>query len=246
MPSHRNRRIEMLVLGIETSGTRGSVALCRDEELVAEYVFEEGPRHARNIMVAVEEVLGRAAVAKSEIDAVAVSEGPGSFTGLRVGVTCAKTLAYLLGWQAVGVPSLEVMAQNVDPEKYGCAAISPLLDARRSFVYGTVFRWEGGRWTDTTGVMAGEPGQVLSRLPHGTLIFGSGVEAYHNVLVHAEGSVHELSLQVGPIGLAEGEAKHAAILGLRMLREGGGVPPMQLAPKYYRRTEAEEKQLGRK
>jgi len=231
----------MLVLGIETSGTRGSVALCRDEELLAEHVFEEGPRHARNIVVAVDDVVRSTGVAKSDIGAVAVSEGPGSFTGLRVGVTCAKTLAHLLRWQAVGVPSLEVMAQNVDPEHHGCATTCPLLDARRSFVYGTVFRWEGGRWRDTTGVMAGEPERVLERLPRGTLIFGSGVEAYPEVFVRGQVAAEELSLKVGAAALAQGSAKHVAVLGLRILREGGAVPPMELMPKYYRRTEAEEK-----
>lgn len=230
----------MLMLGIETSGNRGSVAVCRDEELLAERRLDEGPRHARSILVAVDDVARRAAVARSDLDAVAVSEGPGSFTGLRVGVTCAKTLAYLLGLDAVGVPSLEVMAQNVEAETCGCQSVCPLLDARRSFVYGTVLRWQDGRWRDATGVMAGPPGHVLTHIPRETLIFGSGVEAYPEVFVRSERAC-ELCLRIGPLELAEGKARHVAALGLRILRQSGPVPPMELTARYYRRTQPEEK-----
>ena len=228
-----------MIIGIETSGARGSVAILSEDQLLADHRFPEGRRHARDIMIAVDDLVRAAGVEKSEIGAVAVSQGPGSFTGLRVGVTCAKTLAYLLGWQAVGVSSLEVMAQNVDAVQHGCGAVCPLLDARRSFVYGTVFRWEDGRWRDLTGVMAGEPREVAERIPPGSLIFGSGVDAYADVFLSQQGR-----LRAGPCWLAEGKGEHAARLGLKALREGRAVPPMQLLAKYYRRTQAEEKLTG--
>jgi len=231
----------MLILGIETSGQRGSVALCRDEEVLEVLRFPKGGRHARDIMQAVERVVERARVSKDDVEAVAVSEGPGSFTGLRVGVTCAKTLAHVLGWQAVGVPSLEVLVENVDAEATGCAAACPLRDARRHFVYGTVFEHEGGRWVDRTGVMAGAPEEVLARIPAGALVFGSGVKAYPEVFEAARGA----RLRVGEDELAEGRAEHVARLGLARLREGKAAPPMQLLARYYRRTEAEEKLSGR-
>ncbi|MDP6108019.1 MAG: tRNA (adenosine(37)-N6)-threonylcarbamoyltransferase complex dimerization subunit type 1 TsaB, partial [Candidatus Brocadiia bacterium] len=132
------------MLGIETSGERGSVALLREDELLAEHRFAQGYRHARNIMAGVADVVRSAGVDRGEIDAVGVTDGPGSFTGLRVGVTCAKTLAWLLGLPAVGVPTLDVLAQNVRPEEHLDArgrpvrTVCPLLDARRGFVYGAV------------------------------------------------------------------------------------------------------------
>ena len=231
----------MLIIGLETSGSRGSVALCRDEEPLCEVRFEQGQRHARNIMVAVDEVVRRAGVSKSEIDAVAVSQGPGSFTGLRVGVTCAKTLCHLMGWQAVGVPSLEVIAQNVDARPDGAEVVCPLLDARREFVYATVFRWENGRWRDLTGVIAGRPEQIAERIPRGALVFGSGVDAYRAVFLGTGKSPQRRAFQEGPPCLAEAKARHVAALGARKLREGGGVSPMLLNSNYYRRTEAEER-----
>ena len=211
----------------------------RDDEILAKYAFSGSSRHSRNIMVAVDEVIRKAGVHKRDLEAVAVSEGPGSFTGLRVGVMCAKTLAYLRGWKAVGAPSLEVMVQNVDVKLHRCSVACPVLDARRSFVYATVFRWESGRWVDLTGVLADEPERVAARIPPGALIFGSGVEAYPEVFLR-----EELLLRQGPMALAEGEPENAARLGLRRLSEGKAVPPMELLVKYYRRTEAEEKVLS--
>jgi hypothetical protein len=82
---------------------------------------------------------------------------------------------------------------------------------------------------------------VLARLPRGALIFGSGVDAYPDVFVRGEKAVAELALQVGPAELSIGEARQVAVLGRRVLRETGGVPPMELSARYYRLTEAEEK-----
>ena len=229
----------MLILGIETSGRTGGVALLRDGQVLAKCAFCGGSRHSRNIMVAVEEVVRKAGVGKGDVEAVAVSEGPGSFTGLRVGVMCAKTLACLLGWKAVGAPSLEVMVQNVDAKLHQCSVACPVLDARRSFVYATVFRWESGRWVDLTGVLADGPERVAARIPPGALIFGSGVGAYPEVFLR-----EELLLRQGPLALAEGEPENVARLGLRKLRQGKAVTPIELLAKYYRRTEAEEKVLS--
>jgi len=228
-----------LLLGIETSGSRGGVALCRDEELLAAESFPEGARHARHIMAAVDRVVRSAGVRKGQVEAVAVSEGPGSFTGLRVGVTCAKVLAYALGWRAVGVPSLEVAVQNVEPQAHGCVVACPLRDARREFVYGTVFRRADGRWVDTSGLLAGPPEAVAARIPRPALVFGSGVEAYPEVFRRPDAG-----LLVGPAELEQGRPLHVARLGLRLLREGRAVDPFRLTARYYRLTEAEEKAVG--
>ena len=223
----------MIILGIETSGRRGSVAVCRDGEVLASWTFPEGARRARDIMTAVDRVVSDAGLGKAELDAAAVSEGPGSFTGLRVGVTCAKTLAYALGWRCVGIPSLEVQARNVDPEQYDCRHTCPILDARRGRVYGTLFRWDDG-WEDATGVLCTTPQDLAERLPDGTLVFGSGVKAYPDVFENDR-------LRVGPAELAVGRAEAVARLGAERIRRGRDVDPMQLVPRYYRLTTPEEK-----
>lgn len=223
----------MRILAIETSGSIGGVALCEDDRLLAQYVFPEGARHARSIMPAVDRVVTEAGLDRRDVDAVAVTDGPGSFTGLRVGVTCAKTLAWTLGWQLVGVPTLELLANNVSPDA-GSATVCPTLDARRDRVYGAVFQLEDDRWTDTTGVLVETPEGLAERLPEGTLVYGTGVRAYPDVF-------RRDGIRVGGDALGQGHAEVLARLGLARLREGAGCDPMGLVPKYYRLTACEEK-----
>ncbi len=225
----------MIILAIETSGETASVAVCDEGTTLAEHAFGKGARHARNVMPAIDGVLRRAGLAKADVEAVAVSAGPGSFTGLRVGVTCAKTLAWSLGWRVVPVPSLEVVAQNVDPAAHGdCAFTCPVFDARRRKVYGMLFERQDGAWADRTGVLLEEPQALAERLPEGTLVFGTGVRAYENVF--ADGR-----FPVGEAELERGRAVAVAALGLRLIRAGQDVDPMALSPRYYRLTGPEEK-----
>ena len=144
----------MIALGIETSGHTGRLALCDDGRVLAEQRFSNGPRRARAIVPAIDELVRDAAVGKNGVGLVAVSEGPGSFTGIRVAVACAKSIAWALGWQTVGVPSLEVLAQNIHSDEFeGCEWTCPVRDARRDRVYATLFRRTDARWSDQTGVM---------------------------------------------------------------------------------------------
>lgn len=229
----------MIVLGIETSSEIGSVALCDGDGTLAAYSFPEGARHARDIVPAVDRVLKDAGIGRSDVGAAAVSQGPGSFTGLRVGITCAKTLAYALGWKAVGIPSLEVVAQNVVPDSEGCPRVTcPLRDARRERVYGTVFEWDGEAWQDTTGVLIEEPAALAEMIPAGALILGTGVRAYPEAFEAGR-------FEIGDEALETGRAEAVARLGLREVQAGRDVDPMVLVPRYYRLTEAEEKLQGR-
>jgi len=230
----------MLILGIETSGAVGSVALCEEESVLGHHRFAQGASHQGNIVQAVDSLLRRTGTDRRSIGAVAVSEGPGGFTGLRVGVTFAKMLAYALQRKAVGVPSLEVKVYNLDPSaadarEYAC----PVLDARRSCVYATVFRREANRWRDLTGVLVLPPQQAAESIPRGALVFGSGVRKY-------PASFPSDRFQVGPDELEEGRAEVVARLGLSRIRQGEDVSPMALVARYYRPTAPEEKMARRK
>jgi tRNA threonylcarbamoyladenosine biosynthesis protein TsaB len=225
----------MIILAIETSGATAGVAVCDERRPLAVHTFGKGARHARNIMPAVDQVVRRAGLGKQDVDAVAVSAGPGSFTGLRVGITCAKTLAWALGWKAVPVPSLEVLTSNVDPRAHnGCRHTCPVFDARRDRVYGTLFEWHDGEWADITGVLIEDPQDLAGRLPEGTLVFGTGVRAYPDAFA-------DRRLPVGEAELETGRPEAVAELGLRLIRAGRAVDPMALNPSYYRLTGPEEK-----
>jgi len=224
----------MIVLGIETSGSVGSVAVCEDDDVRASHVFPAGPRHARNLLPAVGDVLQRAGLGRRRVDAVAVSEGPGSFTGLRIGVVCARTLSFALGWQCVGVPSLEVLVRNVATTAE-VAAACPIRDARRDRVYGTLFRRENrDDWLDTTGVLLLPPQDLAARLPEGTIVFGSGVDACPDAFRRER-------FVLGPAAWGTGCAENVARLGRRRILTRGPDDPDTVRPRYHRLTEVEER-----
>ena len=126
----------MIWLGIETANAPLSVAVVNDGKVVAEVVQNIKLTHSVGAMPAIEEVMKKAGIEASQIDAVAVSKGPGSYTGVRIGVTLAKTLAWSLQKPLVGVSSLKVLAANA---RLSNELICALFDARRQNVYAGVY-----------------------------------------------------------------------------------------------------------
>ncbi|TSI04552.1 tRNA (adenosine(37)-N6)-threonylcarbamoyltransferase complex dimerization subunit type 1 TsaB [Lysinibacillus sp. BW-2-10] len=127
----------MIWLGIETSNAPLSVAIVKDGQVLAEIVQNIKQTHSVTVMPTIEELLKKANIRSEEIDAIAVAEGPGSYTGLRIGVTIAKTLAWTLKIPVVGVSSLKVLAAN--GELFN-GIICPLFDARRQNVYAAAYK----------------------------------------------------------------------------------------------------------
>ncbi|MGN7478684.1 tRNA (adenosine(37)-N6)-threonylcarbamoyltransferase complex dimerization subunit type 1 TsaB [Solibacillus silvestris] len=129
----------MIWLGIDTANAPLSVAIVNDQKVVAEVVQNIKLTHSVGAMPAIEEAIKKAGLIPGNIEAIAVSEGPGSYTGVRIGVTLAKTLAWSLQKPLVGISSLKVLAANARVADY---AICSLIDARRQNVYAGVY--EGG------------------------------------------------------------------------------------------------------
>jgi len=129
----------MIWLGIETANTPLSIAVVKDGKVVAEMVQNIKLTHSAGAMPAIEEILARIDVKPNDLDAIAVSEGPGSYTGVRIGVTLAKTLAWTLQKPLVGISSLKTLAANA--ALYN-GLICPIFDARRGNVYTAVYQSE--------------------------------------------------------------------------------------------------------
>lgn len=129
----------MIWLGIETANTPLSIAVVKDGKVVAEMVQNIKLTHSAGAMPAIEEILARIGLKPNDLDAIAVSEGPGSYTGVRIGVTLAKTLAWTLQKPLVGVSSLKTLAANA--ALYN-GLICPIIDARRGNVYTAVYQGE--------------------------------------------------------------------------------------------------------
>ncbi len=230
----------MLVLGLDTSGRMGGAALAGPQGVLAEYVLNVQATHAERLMPAVARLL-EDALPQGRPDGVAVVMGPGSFTGLRIGVAAAKVLAYAWRVPVMGVSSLEALAWQAGAYP---GLICPMLDARWGHVYSAAYRGRPGpvpappepvlepahRPLDAF-LRAAE--ELAGQLP--PLLLGDGLNAY-------EATVRGLldDRWVGPP--AGGELLRSgsvATLGRRLLLAGQGQDPFQLTPLYLRPSEAE-------
>ena len=126
----------MKILGIDTSTPIGSVALIDDENIVAEHTLNIVQAHSSRLMPAIDTVLKWGEITPHELDGCAVGIGPGSFTGIRIGVATAKSLCYAADKPIVGVSTLEAIAYNL---RWTAGVVCPILDARRNEIYGAIF-----------------------------------------------------------------------------------------------------------
>jgi tRNA threonylcarbamoyladenosine biosynthesis protein TsaB len=235
----------VLILAIETSAQAGSVALLTDESLVTQVVMPTDRRSAQSLAPAIDQLLRSAGVKPAELGLVATTIGPGSFTGLRVGVTTAKTLAYAVGCQCLGVDTLEVIAlqQIVQPTAAQQLAELPIgelhvvLDAQRKELFLARFRLEGEepvRVGENTIVPAGE---WLASLTPGTLVSGPGLARLVDKI--------PAGVVVAPAELREPTAVAVGQLAHRDYERGRRDDLWKLMPHYLRPSAAEEK-AGRK
>lgn len=231
----------MKILALETATATGGVALLEDDRVLFEIREKMAMKHAEKIMVLVDRALKETGTSLESLDGLAVSIGPGSFTGLRVGVNTAKGLSGGQELLAVPVSTLEVLAGNFPEPGTLCC---PMLDARKGEVYTAFFRTgndgfpvrltEDGVRNPEDAVQA--VSCKVSESPASPIIFcGDGAEKYASKIqgLLAEGAVLSLGAasEPSPVVLAR--------LGLRRLRDGQGLDVHHLEPVYIRRTEAE-------
>ena len=226
----------MNVLGIETSGAIGSVAACRDDDILAEDTLDEGMAHGRLLIPLLDRVVQAAGWDKRrDIDLIAVSQGPGSFTGLRVGLTCAKILADAIGKPIIGVCSFDAMAQNA-PD--GSAQVLTALDAKRNEVYAAAYVREAGVLVRKHGPETLTPDQAAALLEGEVFVLGDALKKY----AKAFPAPH---CQPTPEDEWRIRASVVARLGLLATADGRRDDPLSLEPIYLRRPEAEERRLAR-
>jgi len=225
----------MRLLAIETATPAQSVALVEDDRLLAELSYEAQGNRGGVLLPTVDQVLKKAGVAAKDLDVVAVSVGPGSFTGLRVGLATAKGLALGAGARVVGVPTLEALAEGYASAD---ATICALLDAYRGEVYMALFRRNGTALERLSPDAVLAPGAVASALAavEGAVhLIGNGAARYREPLEAALGGrvcVSDEGLRAAPT------AAVVARLGIRQFA-GGNKPDAEVVLTYLRRAEAE-------
>ncbi len=195
--------------------------------------FSREMRHAVEMVPTLDDMLKSRSRRPDEIEQLYVSAGPGSFTGLRVAITFAKTLALSTGVRIVAVPTVDALATNAEnlPEVQHLAVV---LDAKRNQVYcGGFRRGANGRLEKVLDASLLDPSDLLSRLGRPLHVLGEGL-AYHKEAFTAE-DVHQLDEAHWP-----SQARNVAIVGMAMAAENQFVEPDALTPIYIRRPEAEE------
>ena len=171
-----------LILCLETATTNCSVAIAKDGNIIT--LREDataGYSHAEKLHVFIEEVLQEAGLTQESLDAIAVSKGPGSYTGLRIGVSAAKGLCFALDKKLIAIPTLDVLAQQVTDDR----TIVPMLDARRMEVYSAVFNAEKKQIRETQAEIL-DPQSFEDYKAQQITFIGNGVEKYKELCIHEE------------------------------------------------------------
>jgi tRNA threonylcarbamoyladenosine biosynthesis protein TsaB len=222
------------ILVLETSSRQGSAALATGEGIVASVRLPGLMRHAGELLPTVEAMLREHGWPADSITDVFLSIGPGSFTGLRVGVTVARTLAWSVGAKIVAVPTVDSLALNAlqaDPVPRHLAVI---LDAKQSRVFAAAFELGEGTCQKVIDAHMAEPGEVLGRCPRPLAVLGEGIP-HHRQAVESSGAT------VLPEALWWPRADHLYVVGRQMASAGQHTSAGELLPLYIRRPEAEEK-----
>lgn len=219
----------MRVLGIDTATAIACVAVVSDDAVIEQHQ-PMASSHARTLLPLIDEVLAAGSASLDVIDLLAVSIGPGSFTGLRIGLSIAKGLALAAAKPIVGVPTLRAYAAAVG-ERPG--TVWPLLDARKGEVYAAGYRWRAGELEEVAVPAACPPGELDGRFQAPCTLAGDGVDAYAGRWASMPG--------ISLLRLAERPPSGAAVarLGSAQFVETGGMDPAGLEPQYCRLSEAE-------
>jgi tRNA threonylcarbamoyladenosine biosynthesis protein TsaB len=222
-----------VILAIETATPHGGVALVSGESVLAEAELPRGRQASETILSAVDGLLLKTRCGPGDVGHVAVSCGPGSFTGLRVGMAAAK--GFCFGWRVpiVPVPTLHALASRF---RRAGTAVCPVLDARKKEVYAAVFRWEDGTCRRQTPDIAVSPDELPAALPEGTVFFcGDGAGKYAPFFAERLGA----RAVFPPAGEAMPSAGAVGIFAARLVSGGEIVPdPRDAVPVYARPPEA--------
>ena len=228
----------MLILAFETSAKAGSVALMQDGKLLAESYQNTGLTHSQTLLSMAETMIKSCDLTPHEMQAVAVAAGPGSFTGVRIGVAAAKGFAWGLEIPCCGVSTLEAMAENLGIYE---GTVVCVMDARRSQVYNALFQAEKGgltRLTPDRAISLAELEKELSQIPGPLYLVGDGSkltyqalqETISNLILPPEHHLHQ-------------RAAGVAMAAEKMLRSGKICDAESLQPNYLRLSQAERERL---
>jgi tRNA threonylcarbamoyladenosine biosynthesis protein TsaB len=221
------------VLGIDTATWTASVGIIdgRHTLIDGSRAIDQGS-HATTLLPMLDAALCAAGLRLSDLQLLAVSIGPGSFTGLRISLSVAKGLALASGLPLVGVPTLEAFAHAAGKRS---GLVCPVLDARKKEVYGAAFRWSGDVLEQASELAVLSPQSFAERLSVPCTLMGDGVDAYESLWRARLGDAAVLV----PLQDCAPRGASVAWLGRRLFESTGADDPARLEPIYLRKSEAE-------
>ena len=228
----------MLILAFETSAKAASVALTENGKLLGECYQNTGLTHSQTLMVMAEDLLKQCGKTVSDVTAVAVAEGPGSFTGVRIGVAAAKGFAWGGQIKCCGVSTLEAMAKSLGVyQGYVC----PCMDARRSQVYNALFYVNKGvpeRLCPDRAISLAELGEELKNLSGPVFLVGDGSDLCYNTLLE-----RVPGLVLPPEHRKHQRATGVALVAAEKIAAGSNCDGNALTPNYLRLSQAERERM---
>lgn len=232
----------MLLVAIESSGLVASVALMTEDKLIGEYTTNFKKTHSQTLLPMLNEVVKMTGISLEDVDAIAVSGGPGSFTGLRIGSATAKGLGLALDKPLINVPTVDALAYNL----YGTQKIiCPIMDARRQQVYTGLYTFEGDTFRvlcPEKAVSIGEIVEEINGLGKEVIFLGDGVPVHKEFI----GENIRVSCSFAPPHLNAQRAGALAALGKIYFEEGRLETADAHVPEYLRLSQAEREMLERK
>ena len=231
--------MRMLILSVDSSATPASVCLY-DGRIISEYYVNTELTHSQTLVAMIESVLKVTDTDSSQIDCYAVNNGPGSFTGVRIGVSAVKGMAYAAEKPCAAVSTLESIA-------YNCLALDGVvcacMDARRQQVYNALFRVQGGtvtRLCDDRAIAVDELVGGLSCFDEPVWLAGDGAELVYRSLSELK------NIHLAPENLRYQRASSAAIIAEKMIETGETIPAASLMPSYLRLSQAEREMQNKR
>ena len=221
----------MKILAIDSTAIVASVALCDDEKLIALYTVNNGNTHSETLLPMVESILKEAKLTPSDIELFAVSNGPGSFTGVRIGCATIKGLAFGRNIPCIGVSTLEALAYNM---KGSDGLICPVMNARRNQVYNALFKFERDKLVRLCEDRAVAISELADEITNEDKIYlvGDGYDITAPAIPTEKlGASHPAMIYQN--------AYSVAICALASYKEGSAVTDSALSPTYLRPSQAE-------
>ena len=232
----------MKILALDSSGLVASAAVLNEDTLLAEYTVNHKKTHSQTLLPMIDEILRMLGMDPSELDAVALAGGPGSFTGLRIGSATAKGLGLALDIPLVPVPTVDALACNLCEVED--SLVVPMMDARREQVYTGVYRFDGGKLRvirEQRPEAVTELAEILNNMGGNVIFLGDGVPVYRERLAE----LLKVPYRIAPPHLNRQRAGAVGWLAMQYLKEGRTVSADEHAPEYLRLSQAERERKER-